>query len=628
MTRVLVTGVKGFLGKRLVCSLRESWRKSTIGRSARVLSRRDQRRILAVIIIQVIMGIMDLLGVAIIGILGALTISGVQSQQPGNRVNSVLEILGIGNNTFQSQIAILGILAASIFIGRTIFSIVFTRRTLFFLSRRGAAISADLISRLLSQPLLKIQSRTSQETLYAVTVGVTTITLGILATTVTLISDLSLLVIMAIGLFVVDPFIALGTFLLFSAIGFLLYRLMQVKAHEMGRKESELSIRSNEKIIEVLNSYRESVVRNRRDFYAREIGKLRFELADTLAEFAFMPNISKYVIETTVILGALIICAIQFTMQDATHAVAILSVFLAAGTRIAPAILRMQQGSITIRSALGNAGPTLDLIESLGENRTESKEVNFVEVVHEGFIPNVEISNVSLTYPSGTHKALSNIYLEFEHGKFYAILGPSGAGKTSIVDVLLGVLDPDEGEILISNLPPLTAVAKWPGAVSYVPQDVMISNGTIRQNVALGFPEEVASDTLVNQAIGISQLTDFVASLPNGLDTQVGERGTKISGGQRQRLGIARAMFTNPKLLVLDEATSSLDGQTESDISDAIQNLKGSVTVVMIAHRLSTVRNVDVVIYMDQGKILAKGTFEEVRNSIPDFDNQARLMGL
>ena len=628
MTRALLTRGRGFLGKRLVCSLRESWRKSTIGRSARVLSKRDQRRILAVIIIQVTMGIMDLLGVAIIGILGALTISGVQSTQPGNRVHSVLEILGIGNNTFQSQIAILGILAASIFIGRTIFSIVFTRRTLFFLSRRGAAISADLISRLLSQPLLKIQSRTSQETLYAVTVGVTTITLGILATTVTLISDLSLLVIMAIGLFVVDPFIALGTFLLFSAIGFLLYRLMQVKAHEMGRKESELSIRSNEKIIEVLNSYRESVVRNRRDFYAREIGRLRFELADTLAEFAFMPNISKYVIETTVILGALIICAIQFTMQDATHAVAILSVFLAAGTRIAPAILRMQQGAITIRSALGNAGPTLDLIESLGENRSVNNEVNSVEVVHEGFISNVEIKNVSLTYPSGTRKALSNISLEFEHGKFYAILGPSGAGKTSIVDVLLGVLDPDEGKILISNLSPLTAVAKWPGAVSYVPQDVMISNGTIRQNVALGFPEEVASDTLVNQAIGIAQLTDFVASLPNGLDTQVGERGTKISGGQRQRLGIARAMFTNPKLLVLDEATSSLDGQTESDISDAIQNLKGAVTVVMIAHRLSTVRNVDVVIYMDQGKILAKGTFEEVRNSIPDFDNQARLMGL
>jgi ABC-type multidrug transport system fused ATPase/permease subunit len=341
-----------------------------------------------------------------------------------------------------------------------------------------------------------------------------------------------------------------------------------------------------------------------------------------------MPNISKYVIETTVVLGALIISAAQFIMQDAAHAVATLSVFLAAGTRIAPAILRVQQGSLSIRGALGAATPTLDLIEALGESESVDRVDDSVDILHQDFVSNVEIKNVSLTYPNGNRKALSDINLTIQAGKSVAIVGPSGAGKTSIVDVLLGVLNPNEGQIFISGVTPLAAVAKWPGAVSYVPQDVTISNGTIRQNVALGYPEEVASDELVSEAISIAQLTDFVASLPSGLETKVGERGAKISGGQRQRLGIARAMFTKPKLLVLDEATSSLDGQTESDISDAIQNLKGSVTVVMIAHRLSTVRNADVVIYMDQGKILAQGTFEEVRNSIPDFDNQARLMGL
>jgi ABC-type multidrug transport system fused ATPase/permease subunit len=608
--------------------LRKAWRQTTIGRSARVLSRRDQRRILAVVLIQISMGALDLLGVAIIGILGALTISGVQSKQPGNRVQSVLDFLGLVDKSFQTQAAILGIIAAALLISRTIFSIIFTRRTLFFLSRRAATISAGLISRLLSQSLLTIQARTTQETLYGVTVGVTTITLGILGTTVTLISDFSLLLVMAIGLFIVDPFIALGTFLLFTVIGIILYQLLHTKAKRLGIQESELSIKSNEKITEVLNSYRESVVRNRREYYSREIGQLRLELADTLAEFAFMPNISKYVIETTVVLGALIISAAQFIMQDAAHAVATLSVFLAAGTRIAPAILRVQQGSLSIRGALGAATPTLDLIEALGESESVDRVDDSVDILHQDFVSNVEIKNVSLTYPNGNRKALSDINLTIQAGKSVAIVGPSGAGKTSIVDVLLGVLNPNEGQIFISGVTPLAAVAKWPGAVSYVPQDVTISNGTIRQNVALGYPEEVASDELVSEAISIAQLTDFVASLPSGLETKVGERGAKISGGQRQRLGIARAMFTKPKLLVLDEATSSLDGQTESDISDAIQNLKGSVTVVMIAHRLSTVRNADVVIYMDQGKILAQGTFEEVRNSIPDFDNQARLMGL
>jgi ABC-type multidrug transport system fused ATPase/permease subunit len=156
----------------------------------------------------------------------------------------------------------------------------------------------------------------------------------------------------------------------------------------------------------------------------------------------------------------------------------------------------------------------------------------------------------------------------------------------------------------------------------------MISNGSIRENVALGFPSEVAKDELVWEALRIAQLDDFVRNLPDELDSQVGDRGTKISGGQRQRLGIARAMFTKPLLLVLDEATSSLDGETEANISGAIQMMKGNVTVMMIAHRLSTVRDADSVLYMDRGKLIGQGSFSEVRGLIPDFDHQAQLMGL
>jgi ABC-type multidrug transport system fused ATPase/permease subunit len=172
------------------------------------------------------------------------------------------------------------------------------------------------------------------------------------------------------------------------------------------------------------------------------------------------------------------------------------------------------------------------------------------------------------------------------------------------------------------------AVAKWPGAISYVPQDIVIAAGTIRENVALGYPIQAATDELITSALRVAALNKFVEELPDGVDTQVGERGARISGGQRQRLGIARAMFTRPHLLVLDEATSSLDSETEASISEAINALRGSTTVVLIAHRLSTVRNADIVVYLSEGKILAKGTFEEVRNTVPDFDRQAKLMGL
>jgi ABC-type multidrug transport system fused ATPase/permease subunit len=271
---------------------------------------------------------------------------------------------------------------------------------------------------------------------------------------------------MAIGLFVVDPVSALGTFLVFGLVGLLLYRLMQVRAGELGVKNSALSIIGNEKIVEVFSSYRESVVRNRRDFYAREIGKIRFELADVSAESAFMPYISKYVIETVVVLGAIAIGATQLVLEDATHAVATLAIFLAAGTRIAPSVLRVQQSSLTIRGALGQAKPTLDLIDSLGDVPMIENVDDTVDLIHEGFVPKIEVTNASLTYPYKDNPAISNISISIPEGAFVAFVGPSGAGKTTIIDVLLGVLNPDEGSVLISGLPPLLAVSKWPGAVS------------------------------------------------------------------------------------------------------------------------------------------------------------------
>lgn len=574
------------------------------------------------------MAVLDLLGVIAIGLLGALSVTGLQSQAPGDRVSAALRFLHISNATFQTQALVIAVAAVVLLVGRTILSIFFTRRVLFFLSRRGANISATLISRLLSQPLLVVQARTTQETLFAVTRGVEIITLQILATAVVLASDISLLLLMLMGLLVINPVTAIGTFIIFSIIGFLLYQMMHVRAGKLGTQSSILNIKSNEKIVEVFASYRESVVRNRRDYYAREIGKKRFALADNLAEINFMPYVSKYVIETTVVLGAVLIGAAQFILEDATHAVATLAIFLAAGSRIAPAVLRVQQGSIMIRGSLGEASPTLDLIDELGDSPMIENVEDAVDAIHDGFVAEIQVTGISLTYPTQSKPAIDDISLTIPQGASVAFVGPSGAGKTTIIDVLLGVLSPDKGTVLISGLPPLLAVAKWPGAVSYVPQDVAIAAGTVRENIALGYPSEVATDDLVIDALKVAQLDKFVADLPNGLDTQVGERGARISGGQRQRLGIARAMFTRPHLLVLDEATSSLDGETEASIADAINALRGLTTVVMIAHRLSTVRNADMVVYLSEGKIVAVGTFEEVREEVPDFDRQAKLMGL
>jgi ABC-type multidrug transport system fused ATPase/permease subunit len=572
--------------------------------------------------------LLDLLGIAAVGLLGALAISGIGSRQPGNRVSDALSLLGLENQPLQVQATIIGLAAAFLLIGKTIITVIFSRKIVFFLSRRGARISATLIDKLLSKSLLVVQKRSHQQTVYSLTAGVEAITIGILYTAVTILSDVSLLLILSIGLFMVDTAMAISTFLLFGGLGLLLHKLMHKKAGSLGAKQGQLSIESNQKILEVLDSYRESVVSNRRNYYARRIGEIRFSMANTTAELAFMPNVSKYVIEVAIIVGALTIGAIQFISHDASRAVAVLGVFLATSTRIAPAVLRLQQGALRIKGNWGAAESTLQMIEEMAWTDSTEEVSDFVDTIHKGFEPLIQIKNITMRYPEADNPAILDFSLQINPGQVVALVGPSGAGKTTIVDVLLGVISPDMGSVKISGLDPIVAESKWPGALAYVPQDIVITNGTIRENVGMGYPPKNIDDDLVWDALKIAQLDQHVRGLPQGLDTVLGDRGSGLSGGQKQRLGIARALFTKPRLLVLDEATSALDGETEASVSDAIQQLKGGVTVVLIAHRLSTVREADLLVYINNGNLVAMGSFQEVRDLVPDFDYQAGLMGL
>lgn len=604
------------------------YKSSNIAKAAKLLPRKDRTKIAAVVILQVFFGVLDLVGIALVGILGALAIRGIEGKQAGDRVSLFLNFMRIENETLQYQVTIIGVMAALFLISKTILSIFFSRRVIYFLSRRGAVISSNLIRKLLCQNLIQVQSRSSQQSLFGVTAGVEAATVGILGATVNLISDVTLLVILSVGLFAVDKIVALSTALIFGLVALLLYKIMHARAAEIGLLRSTLTVESNEKILEVISAYRESVVKNRRGFYAKQVGKQRLELADLNAEFAFMPQISKYVIEICVAVGSLFICATQFMLHDVSRAVGILSVFLAASTRIAPAVLRLQQGAIQIKGSQGSAAATFELIDSFKVGDEITLESRKLEIDHIGFDPTIKLSGIEFAYSPSLPKVLTGLDLVIPSGEILAIAGPSGSGKTTLVDVILGILDPTSGVVLISHLQPMQAIEKWPGAIAYVPQDVLIVNGTIRENVSLGYETNSEDEELVWEALRIASLDKLVKSLPHGLDTEMGDRGTRFSGGQRQRLGIARAMFSKPRLLIMDEATSSLDGDSEAEIMETILSLKGHVTVLIIAHRLSSIRNADRLIYLEAGKIEGMGTFKEVRSRIPNFERQAQLMGL
>ncbi len=608
--------------------MREKYfKENAIYRTFLLLNSREKFKLILISLAQVIVNLLDLLGIVLIGILGSLTVNGIQSKNSGTRVTQVLSFLRIDQFTLQEQVAILSALATIALVGRTVISVILTRKVLFFMSSVAAKISSDSIFRIMNNTLLLVQSISSQNMIYSLTNGVNALTIGLLGTLTTLIADFSLFIMLSLSLFIVSPTIAFTSTIIFGLVAATLFALLQKRAALISTEFTKLSIEGNQKIYEIIVSFREIYTKNRQGYYANTISQNRFAFAKSSAEMAFLPHISKYVIEITLILCTLIISAVQLFTLDASRAIATLTFFIAAGSRIAPAVLRIQQGLITLKTNLGQANPTLILMRRLASTERVKKEVDLSESHNYDFIPSISVSNLAFNYLDNSSFKLHEISVDIQPGKSLAIVGPSGSGKSTLVDLIIGLQTPTSGSVLISGLPPAEAINKWPGSISYVAQDTIIIEGTIKENVCLGYDSNSIPEYLVLEALNKANLRNFVDTLPKGLNTQVGERGTKLSGGQRQRLGIARALINNPKIIILDEATSSLDSSTESEINETFENLKDSVTLIIIAHRLSSVRNSDKVIYINNGVNMASGTFSEVREAVPDFDKQAKLMG-
>lgn len=602
--------------------------KREISECINILTPEDKFKFKLVALAQSLVTILDLIGVALVGVIAALAVNGVRSQEPGDRVTWVLNVFKINNFSLQGQTAILGILAGLLLIGRTLFSMRISRRILYFLSMRSAALSSTLVSKLLRQPLLVIQENSTQSVIYSATTGVNAIVVGVLGNLANVASDVALCLILGIGLLIYQPVMALSAFCLFAGILISIYFRINSRSRSLVKLQTSLAIENAEIMVQIMDSYREAVVKNRRRFYSDEIANIRYRMAAMFAEQSWMPNVSKYIVEITVTFGTLIIAAFQFASQDATHAVGNITLFLAAGTRVAPALLRIQQNAIAVNGSIEAAKPTFALIEKLQNQPELEPASNEVFTEHFGFEPSITVNKLGFTYPGKNLPALDSVNLQIQPGQLVAIVGPSGAGKSTLTDLMLGILEPNVGSIEISGFSPIDAISKWPGSIGYVPQKISLSSGSVMSNISMGYDINLVDRSLVWEALEKAHLSELVRGLPDQLEENIGEHGSKLSGGQRQRLGIARALFTKPSLLILDEATSALDGETELQISNSIKNLHGSTTVILIAHRLSTVRNADLVVYLEKGEVKSVGTFDEVRQSIPNFDNQAKLMGL
>ena len=614
--------------------LSESQRMSKIKRYielkgvlAPLFSDGERKKISFAILANTFLSLLDIIGVALIGIIAALSVRGVQSSAPGSRVESVLKLLHLDEVSLQFSVSVLGLTAALAFLTRTVISAILTRKMLEFLGRKSADISKMIADRVIGRNIQIVEKQPQSQVLYALTTGAVSLTLGVTGSAIALISELILVVLLLSLLIVFSPTVAIPTTIIFIITGLFLNRMMHKKAYALGVERSDLIVRSNTEILDALLIQRNIHTSDLSKYYAEKIRVNRAAVSKNLASTEFMPYVTKYVIEVVLVVFSFALAASQFILQDAAQAVATLSLFLAAGMRIAPAVMRIQQASVQFVGSLANSSSTLEALNTLSAqdrlNEATDEDSSFID--KETLI---QCENLSFSYMGNSFPTLKNINLTVESGQVVAIVGPSGSGKSTLADLMLGVLKPSVGHVVINGVLPTKLIASNPNTLGYVPQKTHLISGTILENVFMCSEPEVDLD-LFWETLEIVDLKSFVMTLPQRENTYIGDGGLKLSGGQAQRVGIARAFVKNPKLVILDEATSALDAQVEAQISTAVSIMRNKgVSILIIAHRLSTVRNADEIVYLDRGTVLCRGDFETVRREVPNFNEQAKLMGL
>lgn len=589
---------------------------------------------------QISLGLLDLLGIALVGVLATVAVSATGISGIPEPVQSALDAIGLGDLSATQLSALIAATAVLVLVAKTALAAVLQRRIFRFLANRQADVSARLARSFLRRPLSDVQRWTEPEAIYALGSGVGAATVSLLGSAITIAAESFLFLIVGVSLFLIDPILTLAAIGLFAVIVLVSHRELTRRSTRNARIMTDASIDTLAAVSEALQTYREATVLNRRDLYLARYERLIGTYARATASTAYILEVPKYVLEATLYLAILLLAVFQFLTKDLAAATATVAVFLAAGTRVTPAMLRLQGAGITIRNASVQAQPTFYMAYFLDLTSNEeyvavASRVPDAEAIkahiaagHANFDASIVVTDASVTYVGAGSPALADASFTAAAGTSVALVGSTGAGKSTLADVILGVLEPQSGTVTISGVTPREAIARWPGAIAYVPQQVALVFGTVRDNVALGLPREAIDDDLVWEALERAHLATFLREGREGLDTMIGERGVRLSGGQRQRLGIARALYTRPRLVVLDEATSALDAETEVAIIKTLDALEGEVTTITVAHRLATVRRADQLLYLENGRIISRGTFDEVRASVEGFDRQASLLGL
>ena len=599
---------------------------SSLRLSTKLLSTRHKRIYWLLAVVQILLSLLDLIGVFFIGILVSIGVRGISGSEQGSRVSEVLKFLKLDDYSLTQQVSLIGLAAAMILITKTVTSAWLSFSTYKFLSKRCAEISLRLMQKINSMNIDMRNMKTSQELLFAINEGVRIITLQILGAGTLVLADCFLILLLWSSLITIDLRVALVSILYFSLILVSLHVLLQKKILRLGQETTKLQIQTNQEILEALTASKEIWTSGRTTYYEDKINALQKTYLVSSAKYSIIPLLTKYSLEVSLILGTVILGAVQFYVFDPLKAAASIAIFIAASTRIVPSLLRLQNSALQIKGSKGAADLAFKLIteiEAFVPQIYKEAEQFKASRGTATFFPKISISNLNFKYEKSNHSALIDITAVIDAGTFVSIIGESGSGKTTLVNLILGLLEPTSGTLNISGLMPKEAIKNYRGEIAYAPQEVSVFNKSLRENIAFGLPSNEIDDYAVLSAIKNADLEVFVRGLEHGLETLLNESGNNLSGGQRQRIGIARALYTNPKLLILDEATSAVDSKSEESIVLNIRKHYASTTIIFITHRLSVAKASDYVIYLNKGHLKTFGAFSEIEADLLKFHFQS-----